>query len=126
MRRDEVEDDNGLFKLVKQYQKLVEKINEKEKYDVIRIERETPYSDNYDVCAYKKAKEEINMKIYPAIKPMNIDFDRYDKILLFSQSGGTHFQCRLLRLLNLLKVIKGKFIYLLTVIPMIHNICSIV
>ena len=31
--------------------KLVDKINEKNKYDVIRIERSIPYSDDYDICA---------------------------------------------------------------------------
>ena len=43
--------------------KLVDKINEKKKYDVIRIERAIPYSDDYDICAYKEAKEEVNKKI---------------------------------------------------------------
>ena len=63
--------------------KLVDKINEKKKYDVIRIERAIPYSDDYDICAYKEAKEEVNKKIHPAIKPLDIDFGNYDQILLF-------------------------------------------
>lgn len=102
--------------------KLVDKINEKKKYDVIRIERAIPYSDDYDICAYKEAKEEVNKKIHPAIKPLDIDFGNYDQILLFSQFGGIHFQCRLPHLLNPLKVIKEKCIFLPTVILMIRNI----
>lgn len=88
--------------------KLVEKINEKKKYDVIRIERETPYSDNYDVCAYKEAKEEINMKIYPAIKPMNIDFDRYDEILLFFPIWWYTFPMPIATFIKSIKGYKGK------------------
>ena len=41
---------------------LVEKINEKFNYDIVRIERAVPYSDNYDICAYKEAKEEVSEK----------------------------------------------------------------
>ena len=63
--------------------KLIEKINEKKKHDVIRIERAIPYSDDYDICAYKEAKEEVTKNIHPAIKPIDIDLNHYDPILLF-------------------------------------------
>ena len=63
--------------------KLVEKLHDKLKYDVVRIEREVPYSENYDICAYKEAKEEVTEKIHPNIKPLNVDVKQYDRILLF-------------------------------------------
>ncbi len=78
--------------------KLVDKINEKKKYDVIRIERAIPYSDDYDICAYKEAKEEVNKKIHPAIKPLDIDFGNYDQILLFFPINTNDDQSVLFRL----------------------------
>lgn len=70
--------------------KLIEKINEKKKYDVIRIERAIPYSDDYDICAYKEAKEEVTKNIHPAIKPIDIDLNHYDRILLFFPNLVVH------------------------------------
>lgn len=63
--------------------KLIEGINEKLHIDTIRIEREIPYSSDYDQCAYVEAKEEFEKRIHPAIKSINIKTNEYDRILLF-------------------------------------------
>ena len=62
---------------------LVEEIYKKLNYDVVRIEREKPYSSDYHECAYVEAKEEIDKRILPAIKKINVNFNNYDEILLF-------------------------------------------
>ncbi len=62
---------------------LVEAINKEFNFDVVRIEKVTPYSSNYNQCAYVEAKEEVENTIYPKIKEINIDFSIYDQVLLF-------------------------------------------
>ena len=63
--------------------RLVEDLNKTFNFDIVRIFREVPYSEDYDTCAYKEAKEEVEKQIHPAIKKMNVDFNSYDNILLF-------------------------------------------
>ncbi len=63
--------------------KLVEAINKEFNFDVVRVEREVPYSNDYNTCAYVEAKEEVEKKIFPKIKKLEIDANDYDKILLF-------------------------------------------
>lgn len=62
---------------------LVEAINKEINVGVVRIERKIPYSNDYNQCAYVEAKGEVDNKIYPEIKPINIDLSKYDQILLF-------------------------------------------
>lgn len=62
---------------------LVEDLNKNFNYDIFRVERENPYSRDYNTCAYVEAKEEVEKHIYPEIKPLKTDFNSYDKILLF-------------------------------------------
>ncbi|MGN1294806.1 MAG: flavodoxin [Bacilli bacterium] len=62
---------------------LVQKIEDELDYDVVRIERKTAYSSNYDICAYQEAKEEWEKKIYPSIKEINKDVNDYDRLLVF-------------------------------------------
>lgn len=62
---------------------LVNDINKTFNFDILRIERKVPYSTDYNICAYKEAKEEWENGIYPEIKEINIDLNQYDKILLF-------------------------------------------
>ena len=62
---------------------LVNDINKIFNFDILRIERKIPYSTDYNICAYKEAKEEWENGIYPEIKEINIDLNQYDKILLF-------------------------------------------
>lgn len=63
--------------------RLVETINEDLKLDVVRIERETPYSTDYNQCAYVEAKNEVEKRSHPSIRKIDTDLTRYDKILLF-------------------------------------------
>lgn len=63
--------------------RLVEEIVKEEPMDVVRVERLIPYSKDYNQCAYVEAKEEIDQRIHPAIKKLNINFNDYDEILLF-------------------------------------------
>lgn len=63
--------------------KLVEEINKTLNLDVYRVERLIPYSEDYNTCAYVEAKEEVDKKILPSIKRMNIEANSYDEILLF-------------------------------------------
>ena len=63
--------------------RLVEDLNKKFNYDVLRIERKIPYSTDYNTCAYVEAKEEVEKKIYPEIKELGIDVNKYERILLF-------------------------------------------
>jgi len=63
--------------------KLVEKIEKSLNIKTVRIERATPYSSDYDTCAYVEAKEEWLKRLCPEIKPLNINFNEYDEIDLF-------------------------------------------
>lgn len=63
--------------------RLVEGINQRFDFDVVRIEREVPYSKDYNQCAYVEAKEEVENSVHPAIRDLDVEFDRYDMILLF-------------------------------------------
>ena len=72
---------------------LVESINKFLNFDVVRIEKEIPYSEDYNQCAYVEAKEEVDKNVHPAIKKMNINVNEYDRIYYFFLFGGTQFQC---------------------------------
>ena len=63
--------------------KIVDGIEKKFPFDVVCVEREKPYSKDYDECAYKEAKEEWEKRLKPRIKPLDVDFSRYERILLF-------------------------------------------
>lgn len=62
---------------------LAEKISSTLHLDAVRIERLIPYSTDYNQCAYVEAKEEVEGKIHPAIKKMDLDMSQYDRVLLF-------------------------------------------
>lgn len=62
---------------------LVEELNKKFNFDVIRLERKTPYSNDYNTCAYVEAKDEWENRIHPEIKELGVDVNKYDAILLF-------------------------------------------
>ena len=50
---------------------LIETINKQFGFDVVRIERKKPYSQNYHTCAYVEAKEEVEKHIHPQINALN-------------------------------------------------------
>ena len=89
---------------------LVEKINKETKFDVVRLERKTPYSKDYNKCAYVEAKEEVDKRIHPEIKPLNVNFDDYDKILLFFPIWWYTFPMPVGTLLENLKDYKGEVV----------------
>ncbi len=62
---------------------LVTQLNKEFNFDVVRVERKIAYSDDYDICAYVEAKEEVEKKIHPQIKKLDVDYSAYDRILLF-------------------------------------------
>lgn len=64
--------------------KIVEEVNKKFNFNVVRIERAIPYSKDYNECAYVEAKDEVSKHIHPEIKNLDIDFGSYDTILLFA------------------------------------------
>ena len=63
--------------------KLVQGIEKELHFPVLEIERETPYSPDYDTCAYREAKEEWEKRICPRIKSIGEAISSYDRILLF-------------------------------------------
>lgn len=62
---------------------LVNQTNKEFNFDVVRIERNEPYSEDYNTCAYVEAKEEVEKHTHPEIKELVVDLNKYDKILLF-------------------------------------------
>ncbi len=88
--------------------KLVEKVNQKFNFDVVRIERTIPYSTDYDKCAYVEAKEEVEKKIHPAIKDINVDINKYDNILLFFPIWWYTFPMPIGTFLEQIKGFQGK------------------
>ena len=63
--------------------KLIKGIEEEFHFPALEIERETPYSPDYDTCAYKEAKEEWEKRVCPAIKNLDFGPSSYDRIFLF-------------------------------------------
>ena len=91
--------------------KLVEGINKEFNFDTIRIERNIPYSDDYDTCAYKEAKEEYEKHIHPEIKDIDIDFSKYDEIDLFFPIWWYTIPMAIATFLENLKDFKGKIVF---------------
>jgi flavodoxin len=64
-------------------EKLAKAISEHFSFPLARIETQTPYSSDYDICAYVEAKEEYEKRLCPQIRKLAIDFHSFDRILLF-------------------------------------------
>ncbi|MBQ8086823.1 MAG: hypothetical protein IJ234_00155, partial [Clostridia bacterium] len=47
-------------------ERIAREIAQKTGGDLFRIERETPYSSDYNICAYTEAKEEADKHLRPA------------------------------------------------------------
>lgn len=90
--------------------KLVKEANKKFGYDVIRIERKEPYSEDYDTCAYVEAKGEWEKHIHPEIIGLDIDVNVYDRILLFYPIWWYTFPMPVATLIEKLKDFKGEII----------------
>ncbi len=63
--------------------KLVDGIEAEFPFPLVEIERETPYSPDYDTCAYHEAKEEWEKRACPKIKSIDVDISDYGRIYLF-------------------------------------------
>ena len=61
---------------------IAEKITKKVHGDLYRIEREPPYSTDYNTCAYTEAKEEADKHLRPAIKLPLPDLSQYDAVII--------------------------------------------
>lgn len=90
--------------------RLVEEVNKKFNFDVVRIERAIPYSKDYNECAYVEAKDEVSKHIHPEIKNLSIDFDSYDTILLFAPIWWYTVPMPILTFVEELKEYKGKVV----------------
>lgn len=90
--------------------RLVEEVNKKFDFDVVRIERAIPYSNDYNECAYVEAKDEVSKHIHPEIKNLSIDFGSYDTILLFAPIWWYTVPMPILTFVEELKGYKGKVV----------------
>lgn len=90
--------------------RLVEEVNRNFNYDVFRIEKEVPYSEDYNQCAYVEAKEEVTKHIHPKIKKISVDFNEYDEILLFVPIWWYTVPMPVLTFVERLKDYKGKVV----------------
>ena len=90
--------------------RLVEEINKEFNFDIVRLERKTPYSKNYHTCAYVEAKEEYEKKIHPEINKLDIDINTYDKVLLFFPIWWYTFPMPVGTLIDKLKEYKGEIV----------------
>ena len=63
-------------------ERIANNIIEQTGADFFRIERETPYSDNYNEVAYGEAKDEADNNVRPPIKNPLASVEQYDRIIL--------------------------------------------
>ena len=90
--------------------RLVEEVNKEFNFNAVRIERETPYSKDYNECAYVEAKDEVSKHIHPEIKKLDIDFGGYNTILLFAPIWWYTIPMPVLTFIEELKSYKGKVV----------------
>lgn len=90
--------------------KLVKETNKHFGFDVERVYRKEPYSEDYDTCAYVEAKGEWENHIHPEIKKLNVDVNNYDRILLFFPIWWYTFPMPIATLIEQLKGYKGEII----------------
>lgn len=62
-------------------EKIAKNIISQTNADSFQIERETPYSDDYNTVEYGEAKEEADNNARPPIEPL-VSMEQYDKIVL--------------------------------------------
>lgn len=61
--------------------KIAEMLRKKVGGDIAQIDTVTPYADDYDTVV-SQAQREINMGYTPKLKPLHVNLDDYDTILL--------------------------------------------
>lgn len=67
-----------------------------------------PYSSDYDTCAYVESKGEVERHVHPEIKKLNVDFNAYDRILLFFPIWWYTFPMPIATFVEELKGFKGE------------------
>ena len=72
----------ALFSWSGNTERIAREIAQKTGGDLFRIERETPYSSDYNTCAYTEAKEEADKHLRPAIQKPLPDISGYDTIIV--------------------------------------------
>lgn len=90
--------------------KLVKETNKHFGYDVLKIDRKEPYSQDYDTCAYGEAKEEWEKHICPEIIGLDKNVNNYDRILLFFPIWWYTFPMPIATLIKNLNGYKGEVI----------------
>jgi len=90
--------------------KLVSETNKRFGFDVVKIQRREPYSEDYNTCAYVEAKEEWQKNIHPQIDGLDKDVNDYDRILLFFPIWWYTFPMPVATLIEKLKGYKGEII----------------
>lgn len=60
---------------------IAEMIQKKTGSDIIRIETVVPYGTNYNMVV-NQGQDEVNRGYCPAIKPVDVDWNKYDTIIL--------------------------------------------
>lgn len=90
--------------------KLVRETNKEFGFDVVRIERKEPYSEDYDTCAYVEAKGEWEKRIHPEIDGLDVDVNNYNRILLFYPIWWYTFPMPIATLIEKLKGFKGEIV----------------
>lgn len=63
-------------------EEIAERIARKTHGKLFRIEREIPYSTDYNICAYTEAKEEADRHLRPAILGPLPDLGEYDAVIV--------------------------------------------
>lgn len=61
--------------------RIAETISQKTGFDIQRIETVIPYGDNYNQVV-AQGQEEVNNNYCPEIKPISVDLNQYDTIIL--------------------------------------------
>lgn len=89
---------------------LVNNINKEFNFDVAEIKPQKPYSSDYNTCAYIEAKEEVEKRIHPDIKNVDVEFDKYDRILLFFPIWWYTFPMVIGTFIEQLKGYKGEIV----------------
>lgn len=72
---------NSLFFLYRKYKKIANRINEKVKGDIIEIELEKAYSDDYDFVV-RQGKKEVDSDYRPTIKTKVDNIETYETIII--------------------------------------------
>ncbi len=90
--------------------KLVKETNKHFGFDVVNINRAKPYSPDYDTCAYVEAKQEWENHVHPEITGLDVDVNKYDRILLFFPIWWYTFPMPVATLIEKLKGYKGEIV----------------